>query len=228
MLFAWLYGCAVFDTHLVSSASIEPSPPPISQVGRLEIGDTVLVIRPNNNIFTGATERILGHSSNFIMVEPRNYKFSSFYCQNTQLNTQDPFVVEILISSGNPDTVFNPMGLVLDDGKGIRGYPARFYTFPPRYSTTRWLNPVTPLCRERGTQSMHMDLPALSRYVSASHEPLPLMKDKLYCFAVQLDIPPIDPRSAFTITVTDLRVHGQKITVPVITYSPDTYKEYLH
>ncbi|WP_372522806.1 hypothetical protein [Sulfuricaulis sp.] len=232
ILCSCIYGCVVATTNLVSSASIEISQASISKVGKLKIAGIVIIIRPANAIFTGMKQGIIIPTFTTERFDPKNYRFPSFYYKNSSLDTRDPFIVEILFSTGDHEAMFSPIGLMLQDEKGHKSNPVSFYSLRPRYSTTVGLNPVTPLCKlpdiHPGIQSMHIDYPSLSSYESKSSNPVHLAKDKLYCFEVKFDIPPVDPRSVFTIAVNDFNVDGQKISVPLITYAPDTYTEKLH
>ena len=223
---SWICSCAVVTTNLVSNASIEQNQGYIDKVGRLEIGGIVIIVRPDNHIYTGTEEGIIVPSAGAQKIS-KDYRFSPFYYKNTSLDTHDPFIVEVLISTGDHETTFSPMGLMLQSEKGKKSYPLSFYKLAPTYSTTTHLNPVTPLCRHPLKKMMYRDYP-ISQYQDQSHEPLHLTKGKLYCFAVQFDIPPMDPRSVFTITVSDLLVDGKKLAVPVIAYLPGTYTEKLH
>jgi hypothetical protein len=222
---SWIYGCVV-TTNLVSSASIEQGQGRIDKVGRLEIGGTVIVIRPDNHIYAGTKERVVIPSSGEQKTS-KDYRFSPFYYKDTSLDTHESFIVEVLIATGDHEVSFSPMALMLQSEKAKKSYPLSFYKLAPTYSTTMHLNPVTPLCRHPQKKMMYRDYP-ISQYQDKSREQLHLTKDQLYCFAVQFDIPPVDPRHVFTITVNDISVDGQKLSMPVITYLPDTYEEKLH
>lgn len=221
-----IFGCTVATTNLVSNASVEQGQGSIDKVGRLEIGGIVIIVRPDNHIYIGTKEGVIVPSSGVEKVS-KDYRFSPFYYKNTSLDTRDPFMVEVLVSTGDHEATFSPMGLMLQSEKGNKSYPLSFYKLAPTYSTTTNLSPVIPLCRHPEKKMMYRDYP-ISQYQHQSREPLHLTKNQLYCFAVQFDTPPVDPRSVFKITVNDLHVDGQKLSVPVITYLPSTYTEKLH
>jgi hypothetical protein len=221
-------GCVGAHTFMVSSASIETNYPSEASIGKFMIGSTAVFVRPGNTIRISASEGIIFPFHTYFNADPKGYFFDSFYYKHHAAGTREPFVVEVLLSTGNHDAIFGAMALILKDEKGKESYPESFYNLAPRYSTTRFLNPVTPFCRHPDKLPGSIDYPLLPQYEKTSRDPLRLEKETLYCFAVKFDIPPLDPRSMFTLAINDLSIDGQKVTVPIISFTPDTYVEKTH
>jgi hypothetical protein len=211
------------STYIVSSASIETGDVTISKAGKFSLGGVEVFIKPVNQLYSGSGYEVL-----YVPVpeerDPKNYFFSPVYYVNPKLDTRDPFVVEIRIATGDHDTTFNPVRLVLQSEKFGKSASVGYYKLIPRYKSTLIHDPVTPLCKPPQGE-FRMGHPWLTPFESKSNDPVPLAKNGTYCFAVKFDIPPVDPRTIFTITIDDFSVDGRKIIIPPIFYKPDTYTQ---
>lgn len=217
-------GCAGTNTFLVSNVAPEQVHEGISKVGKITLRGTSVVIRPVNAVRTAQSAEILvSISSN--KFDPKHYFFSPIYYQNPRLDTQDPFIVEILLSTGSQAAVFDAMALTIKDEKGNSRSAISVYNLAPRYSTARFVDPVTPLCKHPDKLPASVDYPLLSQFEKTSDGPVHLSKNGLYCFAVKFNIPPIDPRTKFSVTLDGLSIDGQKVHVPSISFVTDTFTQ---
>lgn len=219
--------CVGTNTFVVSSVSPETGQEEISKIGKFMVSDASVAVKPANAIRTAQSQGIvLPISTN--TSEPKNYFFSPIYYKNPRLDTSDPFVVEILIATGNHRVVFGAMALTIKSEKGNEGHPIETYRLAPMYATTRFLDPVTPFCRHPDKLPGSVDYPLLSQFEQTSHDPVHLLENTTYCFAVKFDIPPIDPRTTFSITLKDLSVDGRKVSVPTFHFVTDVFTQKVH
>ena len=211
------------STYIVSSASIETGDVTISKVGKLNIGGVEVFIKPVNQLHSGSGYEVL-----YVPIpegkDPKNYFFSPVYYVNPKLDTRDPFIVEIRFSTGDHDAIFNPARLILQSEKNGKSTSAGYYKLTPRYTSTLSHDPITPLCKPPQGE-FHIGRPWLTPFEMKSNDLVSLAKNSTYCFAVKFNIPPVDPRTTFAITIDDFSVDGRKIFIPPIWYKPDTYTQ---
>ncbi|BAV33063.1 hypothetical protein SCL_0743 [Sulfuricaulis limicola] len=206
-----------------------------SPTGRIAAGGVDVLVQPSNAIrISQQTRHILLVFNSVHKINQEEYRFPPFYYENSALGTRDPFIVEFLFSTGNHEAIFNAMAVVLEDDNGSKHHPVSVYALVP--------TPVHPrmsfydraisgrssfLCgipEPDADLAFHQGRPTvLKKYEHKPADPVPLGKGGLYCFAVKFGIPPLDPRSTFTITINGLSVDGQKVPVPGISFVPDAY-----
>ena len=216
-----LNACMSAHQYLVSSATSESSSFTVTQGGKLKLQGIVLVVKPVNSL-------LVATGQNYIFfdlledIQPQDYKYTSSYYENTLANTKDSFILEIIVSTNDHEMSFAPMKMGLEmAGKKI--YPVSYYVLEPRYGGTGFLR-VTDLCKLPGAESWKADNPLKTEKENRIAEPILLTQQKKYCFAVKYNIPPIDPRTTFSVEIRDMSIDGQGVSPPVIRYVPDTYR----
>lgn len=239
-----LYGCgAASSTYLVSGARVEQQPGArLSMLERMGYGrpdrtimagGVAVVVQPSNAIMTSdQRERILFVFNSVRKINPEEYRFQPFYYENSVLNTREPFVVEFLFSTGSHDAIFDAMATFLEDGKGNKYSPVSIHNLEPVRSDrsspsdrSKWIVSRQCTLPEEANPYWIMHSVFLQKYERKPPDPMALGKGGLYCLAVKFGIPPLDPRSSFTITINDLSVDGQKVPVPDIFFVPGTLDE---
>ena len=216
-----LNACAMSAAqYMVSSATSESSGTTVTQGGKLRLQGLVIVVKPANSL-------IVAGGSHFIFdfledLEPQDYRYTSIYYDNPLANTKDSFILEILVSTNDHEMSITPMKMGLDiAGKKI--YPVSYYVLEPRYTGTGFLR-VIDLCKRPGAESWNADNALKSAKENSITEPILLTKQNRYCFAVKYGMPPIDPRSIFSVEIEGLSIDGKAVAPPVIRYAPDTYR----
>jgi hypothetical protein len=196
-------------------------------------GGIAFVVQPSNAIMISEQRKgILFTFSSVHKIHPEDYRFQPFYYENSALDTSEPFVVELLISTGVHEMIFDAMEIVLEDDKGGEHHPVSVYTlepFAPAISSisdrSKWI--VSTQCVLPGAEvnpyRLHPEF--VKKYELKPPDHISLRKGGLYCLAVKFGIPPLDPRFAFTIKMNDVGVDGQKVHVPNISFVPDTVND---
>ncbi|MDO8705513.1 MAG: hypothetical protein Q7J84_11260 [Sulfuricaulis sp.] len=216
-----LNACALSAAkYMVSSATSESSSTSVTKDGKLRLQGLVIVVKPANSL-------IVAGGSSFIfdfLEEEKNlqaYTYTSLYYDDHYVNTKDSFILEILVSTNDYEMNLTPMKISVAMA-GKETYPISYYVLEPRYSGTGSL-PVFDLCKRPGAESWNSDNALKTEKENRSAEPIPLTQQNRYCFAVKYGMPPIDPRSVFSVEIEGLSIDGKAVAPPVIRYVPDTY-----
>ncbi len=205
--------------YLVSSATSESSSFTVTQGGKLKLQGIVLVVKPVNSL-------LVATGQNYILfdlledIQPQDYKYTTSYYDDTHANTKGPFILEIIVSTNDHEMNFAPMKVGVEmAGKKI--HPVSYYVLEPRYPGTGFLR-VTDLCKRPGAESWNADNPLKSAEENSTAEPILLTQQNRYCFAIMYGMPPIDPRSVFSVEIEGLSIDGKAVAPAVIRYVPDT------
>lgn len=215
-----LNACLSATQYMVSSATSESSSTTVTQGGKLRLQGVVLVVKPANSL-------IVAGGSSFIFdfledLKPQDYRYTSIYYDNPLVNTKDSFILEIIVSTNDHEMSFTPMKMGLEmAGKKI--YPVSYYVLEPRYTGTGFLR-VIDLCKRPGAKSWNADNALKSEKENSITESILLTKENRYCFAVKYDMPPIDPRTVFSVEIDGLNIDGKAVAPAIIRYAPDTYR----
>jgi hypothetical protein len=202
----------------VSSATSESSSFTVTKGGKLKLQGVVLVVKPVNSVIVAAGSSFL---IDFLEdMNPQDYHYTTSYYENTLTNTKDSFIIEMIVSTNDHEMSFTPMKMGLEmAGKKI--YPVSYYALEPRYGGTGFLR-VTDLCKQPGAKSWNADNPLKTTKENSTAEPILLTQQNSYCFAIKYGLPPIDPRSHFSVEIESLSIDGKAVAPPVIRYVPDT------
>lgn len=215
-----LSACLSVAQYMVSSATSESSSFSVTRGGKLRLQGLVIVVKPANSLIVAG-----GSSFIFYFLEdknPQDYTYTSSYYDDPYVNTKDSFILEILVSTDDHEMSFTPMKMGVDlAGKKI--YPVSYYVLEPRYTGTGFLR-VTDLCKRPGAKSWNADNALKSEKENNITESVLLTKKNRYCFAVKYGMPPIDPRTVFSVEIEGLSIDGKAVAPPVIRYMPDTYR----
>lgn len=204
--------------YLVSSATSESSSFTVNKGGKLRLQGVVLVVKPVNSL-------LVATGSNYFIdflddMNPQDYKYTTSYYDDTHANTKGPFILEIIVSTSGHEISLSPMRIGIEmAGKKI--HPVSYYVLEPRYPGTGFLR-VTDLCKRPGAESWNADNPLKSAKENSTAEPILLTQQNRYCFAIKYGLPPIDPRSVFSVEIEGLSIDGKAVAPPVIRYVPDT------
>ena len=215
-----LNACLSATQYMVSSATNESSSFSVTQGGKLRLQGLVIVVKPANSL-------IVARGGSFIFdfledINPQDYTYSSSYYDDPYANTKNSFILEILVSTNDHEMSFTPMKMGVD-AAGKKIYPVSYYVLEPRYTGTGFLR-VTDLCNRPGAKSWNADNALKTEKENRISKPIRLTQQNRYCFAVKYDMPPIDPRTVFSVEIEGLSIDGKAVAPPVIRYAPDTYR----
>ena len=202
----------------------------ITNVGKLEIGQTVIIVKPTNALNTfrgGEILMIPQYSRNY---EPKDYAYSFTYYEDYNYGrkgTPGFFILELLVVTNNEEVMFHPQKIVLMlNDQEI--YPASYFNLERRYQgflSLAFHTPLSHLCKSPGTETWSPSNPLKLAEEVNTENPISLEKMHSYCFAVKFKTPPPDPRTSFSVKFNGVKINGDDMHLPEIRYTPKKYTE---
>ncbi|HTN95198.1 MAG TPA: hypothetical protein VMJ33_11505 [Gallionella sp.] len=197
----------------------------ITDAGKLEIGQTIIIVKPTNALNTYSGQEILMIPFDSQEYEPKDYTYSFTYYDGYDFGrkgTPEFFILELLVVTANEEVTLHPneIALILD---GQEIFPTSYYNLERRYQGFLSLdfgNSLTPLCKAPGTKTWSPANPLTLAEEVTPEKSINLEKIHSYCFAIKFKMPPPDPRTSFSIKFNGIKIHGDDIHLPDIRYTP--------
>jgi hypothetical protein len=224
-VFTILCGCSSVNRYLVSEATMDSGKFRITDAGKLEIGQTIIIVKPTNALNTFGGQEILMIPFDSQEYEPKDYTYSFTYYDGYDFGrkgTPEFFILELLVVTANEEVTFHPHEIALTQG-GREILPASYYNLQRRYEGFLSLdfdNPISPLCKAPGTKAWSPANPMTLAEEVTSEKSIILERMQSYCFAIKFKTPPPDPRTSFSLKFNGIKIHGDDIHLPDIRYIP--------
>lgn len=219
-----LSACLAVETYRVSDAVSASNEPAITKIGKFQVADTTVIVKPANAINTSSGLEMLG-----LPIDKRRVEDEQTYpipFQYYQLDgggvARDYFILEVLFVVKGDEVVFQPLQIALyADGQQHR--PVGYFRLERRYRSFFGLSHVTPLCMAPGSYSSTPSNPLQGNEEINANTTLRLAMWADYCLAVKFKKPPLSPDMAFRIKLDGLIVNGKNTPVEIL-YQPGEYK----
>lgn len=224
-----LVGCPLAASRFfVSSATLKSDEFRINKIGRMEVGELVMVIRPANALLTYSGDDYFSIPIRGSSLDPSEYSYPFEYYEDFDYGRKQLpnfFILELLLVATDDDVALDLGRITLStDSKDINS--SSYYELERRYrgfgsAGKSTLGYIAPLCKEPGGEPSSAANALKLVRENAVSKPIHLRKKSDHCFAVKFKAPPPDPRTSFKIKIDGLSVNGKPISLPAIEFAPN-------
>jgi hypothetical protein len=225
---AFLPGCLAVNEYLVSAAKPASNDVRVSSIGKFQIGDAIVIVKPSNAVLISAAgEILLPIPIDKTQFEPDDYRYHSAYYDyipSAKKVAAKYFIVEMLLLTGDERVEINPEKITLSvDNKETQ--PSGYFELEKRYSSTLGASYITNLCKIPGDKSWSPKNPLSEVTETPAHTAIKFDKHETYCYAIKFKLPPPDPRKQFSIRVGGVMIDGKNVPELEIKFEPNTYTD---